>query len=330
MNAKPFDIGFRVVGHITAKRRAISHPAAFAAHASCDPRAELDRESYLSAFVFDRAFDRYLTENDSEAAYPGPCGASWIWWDIDRADDLEAALRDSRRLAGRVLDRHPEFDDEDLLIFFSGSKGVHVGIPAVWNPQPSPTFHVSARHFCLTLAEAAGVVADPSIYSKTRLFRAPNSWHPKTGLYKRRLSLKELTHLTPSAIVDLARHPEPFDIPTGPASCASADDDWCAACRAVEQRAQHRATPRNGPARLSAFARRYVRDGELDATQREVSTFRVAAELAEVGLAKGLDGLVFALLEESALDSGLSPSEVRHAIEGGVRHAQRQTQGGAA
>jgi hypothetical protein len=330
MRTRPFDIGFRVVGHRTATRRAVQHSVAFVAYAGCDPRAELDREAYLSAFVFDRGFATYLERNGSEAGFNGPCGAPWLWWDVDRPGDLRAAQGDARRLAGATLDRYRELDDDDLLIFLSGGKGMHVGIPAVWHPEPSPAFPAIAKRFCLDRAEAAGVVADPTIYSKTRLFRAPNSRHPKTGLYKRRLSLDELTYLTPEAIVERARCPEPFDIPTGPPRCLQAADDWSQARRAVEHRAERHAAPRDGPTRLSAFARRFIRDGELEPGQREVSTFRVAAELAEVGLAGGLDGLVFALREESARDSGLTPSDVKHALEGGLAHARRQREGGAA
>ena len=200
-------------------------------------------------------------------------------------------------------------------------------MPTVWHPEPSPGFNGVAKRFCLDLAEAAGVTVDPMIYSKTRLFRAPNSRHPKTGLYKRRLSLDELTHLKPEAVVELARLPEPFDIPTGPALCHRADDDWSKARRAVERRADRYTSARDGPPKLSAFARRFIRDGELDGAQREVSTFQVAAELTEVYLAGGIDQLVFALLEETALDSGLPPSEVRHAIEGGLAHARKQKEG---
>jgi hypothetical protein len=249
---------------------------------------------------------------------------------LDRPDDLGAALRDARRLAGAILDRFRGLDEDDLLIFLSGAKGVHVGIPAAWHPEPSPDFNAVAKRFCLDLADAAGVVADPTIYSKTRLLRAPNSRHPRTGLHKRRLTLDALTHLKPEAVVELARHPEPFDIPTGPALCLQAADDWGKARRAGESGAERHAGLRNGPVRLSAFARRFIRDGELDDRMREVSTFRVAAELTEVYLAGGIDRLLFALLEESALDSGLAPSEVRHAIEGGVAHARRQREGGAA
>ena len=33
------------------------------------------------------------------------------------------------------------FDDDALLLFFSGSKGIHVGLPVTWGPEPSVTFH---------------------------------------------------------------------------------------------------------------------------------------------------------------------------------------------
>jgi len=326
MNTTPY--GFRVVGHLAERRRVINHASAFGAYAECDPRAELDREGYLSAFTFADDLRMQMERDGSERGFNGPCWAFWLWWDLDRPDDLGAALRDARRLTGFVLDRYRELDDDDPLIFLSGGKGTHVGIPAVWHPEPSVGFNAVARRFCLDLAEAAGVVADAAIYSKTRLFRAPNSRHPKSGLYKRRLTLDELTKLKPEAVVELARRPEPFDIPTGPPHCLQAAEDWSKASRAVESRAERRAAPRSGPGRLTAFARRYIRAGELDGQVREVSTFRVAAELTEAYLNGGIDHLLLVLLEEPALDSGLTASEVKHAIEGGLAHARRQREGG--
>jgi hypothetical protein len=329
MKTSPFDYGFRVVGGKTAKRRPIEHAAAFAAYAECDPRADIEKEAYLSHFVFDRGFVEYLERNGSEAAFNGPCAAPWLWWDVDRPNDLGAALADAGRLCGAILDRYRDFDDDDLLVFLSGGKGVHIGIPAVWHPEPSPSFHGIGRRFCTNIAEAAGVVVDPTIYSKTRLFRAPNSRHA-SGLFKRRLSVAELTHLKTTAVVELARRPEPFEIPDGPALCLVAAEDWRAARLAVESAADRQTRRRDGPAKLSAFARRFVRDGETGDCGRETSTFRVAAELTELYLSGDIDRLVHALLEEAALDSGLSPSEVKHAIDGGLTHARRQREGGAA
>jgi hypothetical protein len=256
--------------------------------------------------------------------------ADWLFWDIDRADDLSLALSDARRLAGAILDRYRELDDDDLLVFLSGGKGMHVGIPTVWHPEPSLQFNAVAKFFCLDLAESAKLGIDPTIYSKTRLFRAPNSKHPKTGLFKRRLSLDELTHLKPEAIVDLARHPVPFRIPSGPALCLVAADDWAKARQMVERQAERHAAPRHGGGKLSAFVRRFIRDGELDSDRRAVSTFRAAAELSELYESHGFDALAHTLLTDAALDSGLSPSEVKRQIDSGLSYARRkQEEGGA-
>jgi hypothetical protein len=329
MTARPH--GFRVVGHKAGKRRLVDWRAAFAAYAECDPAAQLEREAYLSHFVFGRDFAEYLERELTEKGYSGPCGADWLYWDIDRPGDLALALCDAGRLARAILDRYRELDEEDLLIFLSGGKGAHIGIPIVWHPEPSRHFNAIAKLFCSHLAEEAKLVIDGLIYSKTRLFRAPNSRHPKTGLFKRRLSLDEVTHLKPEAIVDLARHPEPFRIPSGPALCLSAADDWAKARRVVERQAERHAAPRDGDGKLSAFVRRFIRDGELEPDRRAVSTFRAAAELAELYESQGFDALAHALLSEAALDSGLSPSEAKRQIDCGLSHSRRkQLEGGGA
>jgi hypothetical protein len=320
--------GFRVVGHRAARRRPVDWQAAFTGYGACDDRAEIDREAFLSHFTFEQDFADYLAREGSEKRYAGPCGALWLFWDIDRPDDLALALRDARRLAGAILERYRELGDDELLIFLSGAKGVHLGIPTTWHPEPSADFHTIAKLFCLHLAEEAAVAVDGLIYSKTRLFRAPNSRHSKTGLFKRRLTLDELTYLKPEAVIDLARHPEPFQIPMGPALFVSAADDWAKARRAVTRQAERRPTPRNGEGQITAFLRRYLRDGELEPDRRAVSTFRAAAELAELHEAVGFDALAHALLSEAALDSGLTPSEAKRQIDCGLAHGRRREEGG--
>lgn len=325
MSTTPF--GFRVVGHRAGTRRLIDHAAAFRACAECDPRAELDRESFLSAFTFGKDFADYLTENASERGYGGPCGAPVVWWDVDRPDDLAGALNDSRRLAAGLLDRYRDFDEDDLLIFLSGGKGFHVGLPAVWRPAPSASFHDAARRFALAAAERAGIVVDGSIYTKTRLFRAPNSRHPKTGLHKRRLAFDELMHLRPERIVELARRPEPFDIPAGPARCQPAADDWAEAERAVERRAverRARLADADGP-KLNALTLAFIRDG-ADTGDRHRLLFSAAANLAEFGCPPAL---AEALLLPTALDIGLTPSDARRQIRCGLEHGAGQSEGGA-
>jgi hypothetical protein len=322
MNVPPY--GFRVVGGKAGERRPIDWWAAFAAYASLDPRAEPDREAYLSLFTFGRDFVAYLERERSEKGYSGPCGAPWLWWDIDRRDDLPAALSDARGLVGCMLDRYRDFDEDDLLIFLSGGKGLHIGLPVVWSAGPSPTFHAVAKTFGLDLAEQARVAVDGSIYSKTRLFRAPNSRHP-SGLFKRRLTHDELMFLAPAAVVERARELAPFDIPSGPPSCPRAADDWLKAARTVERRAMSRPAPGEAPSKLQFLTRDFLTNG-ADEGERELRCFRAAANLGEFDCPPDL---AHALLTEAALDSGLTPSETRRAIDSGLAHARRQREGGA-
>ena len=98
----------------------------------------------------------------------------------------------SPRLHGHWLERYG-IDGDALLIFFSGSKGYHVGLPSsLWEAEPSADFHRVARQFAEQLAAVVGVAIDTSVYDRVRAFRAPNSRHPKTGLHKRRLEFGEL------------------------------------------------------------------------------------------------------------------------------------------
>ena len=48
--------GFRILGGCAEDRRLVNHAAAFAAHATCDERAEVTREAYLSAYSFGEDF----------------------------------------------------------------------------------------------------------------------------------------------------------------------------------------------------------------------------------------------------------------------------------
>ena len=80
--------GFRVVGDATETRRLVDAAAAFSAHAADDPRAETHRECYLSAFQFGDDFRAHLETHDTTKGFSGLCWARWLWFDIDRENDL--------------------------------------------------------------------------------------------------------------------------------------------------------------------------------------------------------------------------------------------------
>ena len=318
MNIAPY--GFRTVGACTETRRTVIWSAAFSGYATLDERAETGREGYLSAFTFGDDFRRHLDGTGSTAGFDGACWSPWLWFDLDR-DNLDVARRDAARLVLSIVERY-RLDDAELLIFFSGSKGFHVGLPmAHWQPEPSARYNRVARRVAEGLAGAAAVAIDTGVFDKVRLFRAPNSRHGKTGLHKLRLSLDELTGLSVAAILDRATKPEAFDVPAlqHRREQSEAAADWQTAAewvtREAEATAQRRAA-NNGNVKLNRATLEFIRDG-VGTGDRHRLLFSAAANLAEFGCSSTL---AHALLTEAALDSGLPPNDVHRQIECGLAH----------
>jgi hypothetical protein len=325
---RPPHIGFRVVGAAWTRRIVVDHAAAFAGYAAADPRAGIDKEGYLSAFRFPSAFRYYFAANGySERDYAGVSWADWLWLDVDR-DDLQRALDDARRLAATILERYRDLDADDLLAFYSGSKGFHLGIPTCpWQPAPCDRFHLFARRFCGNLADLAGVRIDDGVYTLTRLFRAPNTRHPKTGRHKRRLDFDALMSLSLEGVQRLAERPEPFELPTPMATSEQAAADWRDAMTAVRQQAEgaavRHAAATNGAPTLNRQTLAFIRDG-AEQGDRHRLLFSAAANLAEFGCPPSL---AHALLSDAALDSGLPPADARRQIDCGLEHTARQRKG---
>ena len=308
--------GFRIVGSCRETRRLVDADAALSGYAACDEQAEVESESYLSAFQFGEDFRRHLELTGSTKGYAGPCWSPWLWWDIDREDDIEAATKDARRLAAFLTDRY-RIDGDALLIFYSGSKGYHVGLPtSLWQPQPSALFNKLARRFAEHIAELLGIDVDAGVYDKVRAFRAPNSRHPKTGRHKRRLAFDELLALKTAALVDSAMEPEPFDLPPLTPTNDQAAADWHEAGEHVAKATtanRQRRLVFNG-ANLNRRTLEFIREGAPTGDRHRL-VFSAAANLAEFGCPPVL---AHALLTEAALDSGLAPNDVRRQIECGL------------
>ncbi len=230
--------------------------------------------------------------------FDGPCWAPWLWFDIDRADNLDAALTDTRRLAAFAAERFA-LDGDGLLLFYSGSKGFHIGLPtSLWQPSPSTIFHRVCRQFAESIAERVGVTIDAGVYDRVRAFRAPNSKHPKTGLHKRRLSFDELVGLNLDGIRCLAERPEPFDVPAPVGKSDQAAADWQAAEQWVREQGEVKAQRRaagNGMPTLNRLTMEFIRDGAVEGDRHRL-LFSAAANLAEYGCPPAL---AHALLTEA-------------------------------
>ena len=317
MKASDCRFGFRVLGDCRQPRRLVDAGAALAAYVACDPRCELERESYLSAFQFGGDFREHLAATGSTAGFSGACWAAWLWWDIDTPDGQLATAREHANRLVAAITAELAIAEDDALCFLSGSKGWHVGLPSsTWQPAPGRDFHRIARRFAEAVAELAGATIDSAVYDRVRCFRAPNSRHPKTGLHKRQLSVDELMHLTADAIAKLAEQPAAFELPAPTYRSERAAALWAESAEHVKGEAAARAERlANGdvPDKLNRQTIAFIREGATVGDRHRLC-YSAAANLAELGAPLPL---CVALLEESALDIGLPPADVRRAIENG-------------
>ncbi len=297
-------LGFRILGGCAGDRRLVIWQAAFAGYAACEPNAKVDSEGYLSAFLFGDDFgSRANRERVDVKGFRGDCGSNWLWIDID-SRDLIIAHDHAKRLAAGLCVRY-SLDGDELLIFFSGAKGFHVGLPL--SLADSPDAHIDFNQVCRALVEVLAdelaVTVDTGIYDKARAFRAPNSRHPKSGKHKRRIEFDEVLYLSTEANLRLARDPNPFDIPEPPPANAKAIADWQAACSLVAAKQQAVAERRDlGDATLNRLTLQFIRQGAT-AGERQTRLFSAAANLAEFDCPPLL---AHALLSEVALDSGFA------------------------
>ncbi len=176
------------------------------------------------------------------AGFAGPCGCRRLVLDIDRAD-LVDALADTRRLVQFIDQRYPELEG-DVPVYFSGGKGFHVLVELAHNPPPAVGFHRVARTFAEALAAAAGVKIDAAIYDVNHIVRLPNTRHPKTGLFKRRIDSEALFVLDVPRILELAKHPAGDGIPTVRTPPPQLAADWCEAERETARVTEARAADR--------------------------------------------------------------------------------------
>lgn len=326
MTADSFCVGYRVEGPLAGPRRRIHHPTAFDAYRICDPRAVNGQEAYLSHFCYDETFADHLATTGSTKGFAGATWAPVIYLDKDR-ECIDAAFADTKKLITSLVEDHgvpPEY----LLVFFSGSKGFHLGIPTgLFSPPPGQGFHRIAREFAERIAEQASTTIDTGVYDAVRAFRAPNSRHPKTGLYKRILPADKLDAMTADDCIELARQPEPFVLPQTEGSPDMLVALWDSAAVAVaaemEAAARHRAevAAGNATAKLTDLTRRLLAGELAGQQQRHKRIYSAAANLAELGVPLHA---AHELLTEVGRDSGVPPRDVFQAIENG--HAR----GGAA
>ena len=322
MTNSPFVCGLAVRGPTNSDRQLVRYEPTLNFYA--DGEGE-PGEAYLSHFVFGPEMREHFGANGgSPAGFAGPCAARHVVLDIDRPN-LNDALADCRKLVQTVLRRYPEIGD-DATVYFSGNKGFHVLVELAHRPAPAVGFHRVAKTYCEGLAALAGVAIDGGIYDLVRIVRLPNTQHPKSGLFKRRVPCESLFKLGLAAILDMAKLPSGDGIPVVRMAVPQLALDWATAEAATIDAATTRAAVRvatgNRDTRVPKFFMDFLRLGTPQG-ERHITLFRVAAWMIEQGAG---DDFTRLFLTEAAGDLGLPPENVARQIDCGVGHVLKQQQ----
>jgi hypothetical protein len=162
-------------------------------------------DCYTTMYRFGEEYKQLCEETGSvRGASKQPCDCDFLWFDID-SGDLTTALVNARSLVTRIELIDPALS-QHLAIYFSGSKGFHVGIPAgLFGWEPFVELPRAHRH--LATGIAGDVQIDTAIYEHNRLWRVPNTRHGKSGLYKVPLTYEQLATWPIDQIKQLATRP---------------------------------------------------------------------------------------------------------------------------
>lgn len=180
--------------------------------------------AFHSAFILHSDVNKHIEATDSIRGYCGPIMATHLFWDLDvnkeKGQELADVLDDAKELIERLDSAGADMDA--VTVCFSGSKGVHIiyqteDISSLgWNNN----LHRIVKHVCKDFAEGIDSF-DDSIYDRTRIIRATNSKHNKTGMYKIPFTVGEFLNLTMAEIkVQALEQKELWD------TCADSDVDY--------------------------------------------------------------------------------------------------------
>lgn len=171
-------------------------------------QADVFRFKYNNLGVFVTTY-MYDCENQNEANL---FGDFYLDFDYDlEGSNQESAFDVVRRdvlSACRYLRVILGVNQEEILLFFSGKKGIHLIVPKeILGIVPHKNLN---RHYKM-LAEdinkfTSGKTLDLKIYDNKRLFRMPNSIHQSSKLYKVYLTEDEITNSTFASIKSIAKN----------------------------------------------------------------------------------------------------------------------------
>lgn len=135
-----------------------------------------------------------------------------LYIDLD-IDDLEHDFEKLRRdvlLLCRRLKTLFNLTDDNIQLYFSGSKGFHIIVPhTIFGIKPCKDLNDKYKLVALELKSYTITKSvDTRIYDSKRLFREPNTVNTKTNLYKVPISLDQIREITYEDLIAYASEPK--------------------------------------------------------------------------------------------------------------------------
>ncbi len=121
-----------------------------------------------------------------------------LWFDFDDRDNPTNAQSDAKELVTRL--KSSGVQEKDIEVYFSGSKGLNVLVTLNRSLTPEQVADVTLNKFGKGLN-----TLDPTLYDAPQILRVPGTKHPKTGLYKIPLTVKQLNDLPFDNIKSMAK-----------------------------------------------------------------------------------------------------------------------------
>lgn len=229
---------------------------------------------------------QYSAANPSEGLLYAPLYFDLDYNDLVNNDNDESAfeiIREDAKKVIAILNALFYVPEEQLKIYFSGAKGVHILVPQpIMGIQPrkdlNNVFHTLVTDIKKYIPNGT---VDTKIYDNKRLFRLPNSINSKTGLYKIPLTATELRTLSFKDIKLLAKEPRKIHQPK-PLYNTRANrmytryvDEWVQKLKEIEDRKNktYNTTFKYIPPCITKILQEGVSEGNRNHTIAAVSSF---------------------------------------------------------
>lgn len=154
------------------------------------------KDYYVSLYYYNEAQKKVFDETSTVSGIIDVT-TPYLFWDFDSTSMMEQARKDAVELCSRLASHGVHKDD--INIFFSGKKGFAIELLTDRMFSPDQFKNITAK-----LAEGLET-RDSKIINPSRVVRVPNTKHQDTGLYKRKLTLEQLSDLSSESIKDMAK-----------------------------------------------------------------------------------------------------------------------------